>query len=53
MKGTTGVDYRHAKRVFKIFNDKNIGQYQNLYVQSDTILLADVFESFRNKCIEI
>ena len=34
-------------------NLKNLGNYQNLYVQSDTLLLADVFENFRNKCIEI
>ena len=43
----------HAKKVFKIFNNKIIDDYHDLYVQSDTLLLADVFESFRNKCIEI
>ena len=43
----------HAKKVFKIFNEKNIGDYHDLYVQSDTLLLADVFENFRKKCIEI
>ena len=43
----------HAKKVFNIFNNKNIGDYHDLYVQSDTLLLADVFENFRNKCIEI
>ena len=53
MEGTTDVDYRHAKSVFKIFNNKNIGEYHDLYVQSDTLLLADVFENFRNKFIEI
>ena len=31
----------------------NLGDYHNLYVQSDTLLLADVFEIFRNKCIEV
>ena len=31
----------------------NPGEYHNLYVQSDTLLLADVFETFQNKCIEI
>ena len=36
-----------------IWNKKNLGQYHDLYVQSDTLLLADVFENFRNKCIEI
>ena len=32
---------------------KNLGDYHDLYVQSDTLLLADAFENFRNKCIEI
>ena len=32
---------------------KNLGEYHDLYVQSDAALLADVFESFRDKCIEI
>ena len=39
--------------MLKIFNNKNLGDYHDLYVQSDTILLADVFENFRNNCIEI
>ena len=51
MENVTDVDYIHAKKVFKIFNNKNIGNYHDLYVQSDTLLPADVFESFRNKCI--
>ena len=41
-----------TKRVYKDFNNKNIGDYHDFYVQSDTLLLADVFENFRNKCIE-
>ena len=41
------------KRVFKSLNNKNLGDNHDLYVQSDTLLLADVFENFRNKCIEI
>ena len=45
----TDVDYRHAKGVFKSFNNKNLGDYDDLHVQSDTLLLADVFENFRNK----
>ena len=53
MEGITDVDYRHAKKVFKEFKIKNLGEYHNLYVQSDTLLLADLFENFRNKCIEI
>ena len=38
--------------MFKEFKINNLGKYHNLYVQSDTILLADVIENFRNKCIE-
>ena len=53
MEDITDVDHRHAKRVFKSLNNKNLGDYHDLYVQSDTLLLADVFENFRNKCIEI
>ena len=53
MEDITDVDYRHAKRVFKNLNNKSLGDYHNLYVQSDTLLLADVFENFRSKCIEI
>ena len=32
---------------------KNVGEYHDLYVQSNTLLLADVFEKFREACIEI
>ena len=53
MENITDVDYRHAERVFRNFNNKNLGDYLDLCVQSDTLLLADVFENFRNKCIEI
>ena len=49
----TDEDYAHAQKVWSIFNIKNLGQYHDLYVQSDTTLLADVFESFKDKCIEI
>ena len=53
MEDITDVDHRHAKRVFKNLNNKNLGDYHDLYVQSDTLWLADVFKNFRNKCIEI
>ena len=53
MEDITDVYYRHAKRVFKNFINKNLSDYHDLYVQSDTLLLTDVFENFRNKCIEI
>ena len=49
----TGEDYEHAQKVCDTFKIKNLGEYHDLYVQSDTTLLADVFENFRDKCIEI
>ena len=52
MEDIIGVDYRHEKRVFKYFNNKNLDDYQS-DVQSDTLLLADVFESFRSKVLKI
>ena len=52
-KSITDIDYRHANKVFKNFKEKDLGDYHDLYVQSDTSLLVDVFENFRNKCIEI
>ena len=47
------IDYRHGNNVFKKFKLKNLGEYHDLYVQSDTLLLADVFENFRNMCIKV
>ena len=52
MEGITDADYVHAKRLCKDFEIKNL-EYDNLYVQNDTLLLADVSENFRNMCIEI
>ena len=52
-EGITDEDYAHAQKVWKVFEIKNLGEYHDLYVQCDTLLLADVFENFRDKCIEI
>ena len=49
----TDTDYANAKRVFKDFEIKKSGEYHDSYVQNDTLLLADVFENFRNMCINI
>ena len=49
----TDKDYAHAQKVWDTFKIKNLGEYHDLYVQSDTALLSDVFENFRDKCIEI
>ena len=48
MEDITDADYVHPKRVCKNFEIKDLGQYHDLYVQSHTLLLADVFENFRN-----
>ena len=45
-------DYEHAQKVFKEYCT-GMGDYHDLYIQTDTLLLADVFEKFREKCIEI
>ena len=46
-------DYFHAQKVWKEFGIRNLGEYHELYVQTDTLLLSDVYEKFRDKCIEI
>ena len=53
MENIDDIDYRHGNNVFKRFKLKNLGEYHHLYVQSDTLLLADVFKNFRNKCLEV
>ena len=53
MEDITDIDYRRANKVFKEFKLKRLGEYHDLYVQSDTLLLADVFENFRNMCIKV
>ena len=47
MEDITDADYAHAQRICKEFETKKIGEYHDLYVQSDT------FENFRNVCLEI
>ena len=53
MENIDDIDYRHGYNVFKKFKLKTLGEYHDLYVQSDTLLLADVFENFRNMCIKV
>ena len=53
MEDIDEIDYRHGNNVFKSFKLENLGDYQDLYVQSDTLLLAEVFENFRDMCIKV
>ena len=53
MEDITDADYTHLKRVCKDFEIKNLGEYHDLFVQSDTLLLAYVLDNFRNLCLEI
>ena len=52
MEDIDDIDYRHGNNVFNKFKLNNLGDYHDLYVQSDTILLADVFENFRDMCLK-
>ena len=53
MENISDIGYRHGNNVFQKFKLNNLGEYHDLFVQSDTLLLADVFESFRKTCIEV
>ena len=46
-------DYTHAQKIWDVFEIKNLGEYHDLHFQSDTLLIADIFENFRNMCLNI
>ena len=52
MEDISDIDYRHANNVFKVFKLENLGDYHDLYVKSDTLLLADVFNNFKDVCLK-
>ena len=52
MEDIDDIDYRHGNNVFKGFKLENFRDYHDLYVQSDILLLADMFENFRGMCIK-
>ena len=53
LEDITDKDYAHAQKIWEVFELKNHVEYHDLYVKCDTLLLADVFQNFRDKCIEI
>ena len=52
MEDIDEIEYRHGNNVFNKFKLNNLGDYHDPYVQSDTLLLADVFENFRDMCLK-
>ena len=45
LENITDKDYARANKVWEVFGISNLGQYHNWYVQTDTLLLADIFEN--------
>ena len=52
MEDITDADYTHTNRVCEDFEIKILGEYHDLYVQSDPLLLTDVFENVRKMCLK-
>ena len=48
----TDDEYNHAKKVWKTFKIKTMGEYHDLYLGSDALLLTDVFQNFRKTCMQ-
>ena len=51
MSGVSETDYEHARKVWREFGINNMGEYHDLYLKTDVILLANVFEALRNVCL--
>ena len=53
LEGISNEDYAHAQKLWEVFEIIDRGEYHDLYAQSDTLLLADMFENIRNMSLEI
>ena len=51
-KNITDEEYECAKKIWKAFRIGNMGEYHNLYLLSDVLLLMDIFENFRKTCLQ-
>ena len=52
MSGVSDGDYKHACSIWREFGIRNMGEYHDLYLRTDVVLFANVFESFRRVCLE-
>ena len=51
MSSISKEDYQHAQRIWKEFGIRDLGDYHDLYLRTDVVLLANVFEAFRDTCL--
>ena len=51
-EAVSSEDYAHAEAVWRVFRCRTMGDYHDVYLKSDVLLLADVFESFRDMAME-
>ena len=52
MSGVSDQDYEHGHKVWRDFGIRNLEEYHDLYLKTDVILLANVFEAFRKVCLD-